>query len=139
MKAPSPALIVLTLCIGFQSGSTAERTPTISYNSGRQASGFDALKVSATVRPLGEFEGRYRVGSTTCLVRPSRMSFEVRWAKGTKTTYFFFEGLDDSGQSVFASSDSGKRKERFIFADSNFNAGKFIGADGKIFSLTRVK
>ena len=139
MKASSPAFIVLTFCIGFQSGFAAERAPAFSYDSERQASGLNALKVSGIVRPLGEFEGRYRVGGTTCLVRPSRMSFEVTWAKSTGTTYFFFEGSDDSGRSIFASSDRGKGKERFVFADSNFNAGKFIRADGKIFTLVRMK
>jgi hypothetical protein len=30
----------------------------------------------------GNFEGKYIVGDTSCNVNPSKMSFEVRWAKG---------------------------------------------------------
>src|SRR5204862_242300 len=39
----------------------------------------------------GEFEGTYRVGETTCTVKPVKQAFEIRWAKGKGSEYFFYK------------------------------------------------
>ncbi len=82
----------------------------------------------------GEFEGRYRVGDTTCMVRPDRMAFEVKWAKGSGSEYFFYKDAN-----VFESEEdkSGGRNE-FRFDDENYNTGTFVRADGKTFRVTRA-
>lgn len=83
----------------------------------------------------GEFEGQYRVGDTTCTVRPDRMAFEVKWAKGSGSEYFFYKDA-----RIFESEEdkSGGRNE-FRFDDDNYNTGTFVRADGKTFSVSRSK
>ena len=83
----------------------------------------------------GEFEGKYRVGDTTCTVRPDRMAFEVKWAKGSGSEYFFYKDAQ-----VFESEEdkSGGRNE-FRFDDENYNTGTFVRADGKTFPVSRAK
>jgi hypothetical protein len=83
----------------------------------------------------GEFEGKYRVGDTTCIVRPDRMAFEVKWAKGSGSEYFFYKDVN-----VFESEEnkSGGRNE-FRFDDENYNTGTFVRADGKTFPVSRAK
>ena len=81
-----------------------------------------------------QFEGRYRVGDTTCIVRPDRMAFEVKWAKGSGSEYFFYKDAN-----VFESEEdkSGGRNE-FRFDDENYNSGTFVRADGKTFPVSRA-
>jgi hypothetical protein len=86
---------------------------------------------------LSEFEGRYRVGPTTCTVKPVRMAFEVRWAKGREAMLFFFDDTDAQGRPVFVSEDRGRGTDRFIFDDNRYNAGIFVRADGKSFPVKR--
>lgn len=83
----------------------------------------------------GEFEGKYRVGDTTCTVRPDRMAFEIKWAKGSGSEYFFYKDAN-----VFESEEdkSGGRNE-FRFDDENYNTGTFVRADGKTFPVSRAK
>jgi len=83
----------------------------------------------------GEFEGAYRVGDTTCTVRPDRQAFEVRWAKGKGSEYFFYKDAN-----VFESEEdkSGGRNE-FRFDDENYNSGTFYRADAKTFPVSRAK
>ena len=83
----------------------------------------------------GEFEGTYRVGDTTCTVRPDRQAFEIRWAKGKGSEYFFYKE-----STVFESEEdkSGGRNE-FRFEDENYNSGTFYRADGKTFPVSRAK
>lgn len=83
----------------------------------------------------GEFEGKYRVGDTTCTVRPDRMAFEIKWAKGSGSEYFFYKDA-----RVFESEEdkSGGRNE-FRFDDDNYNSGTFVRADGKTFPVSRAK
>lgn len=83
----------------------------------------------------GEFEGKYRVGDTTCTVRPDKMAFEVKWAKGSGSEYFFYKDA-----KVFESEEdkSGGRNE-FRFDDDNYNSGTFLRSDGKSFSVSRSK
>lgn len=83
--------------------------------------------------PSGEFEGKYRVGDTTCTVRPDKMAFEIKWAKGTGSEYFYYKDAN-----VFESEEdkSGGRNE-FRFDDENYNTGTFVRADGKTFAVKR--
>ena len=81
----------------------------------------------------GEFEGKYIVGDTSCTVKPAKMSFEVRWAKGSGVEMFFFkEG------TTFESAADG-RVNQFVFDDENYNSGTFYRADGKSFPVKRTK
>jgi hypothetical protein len=86
-----------------------------------------------TTSPAGEFEGRYQVGDTTCTVKPLKMAFEVRWAKGSGVEMFFFqEG------TTFESSPGKGATNAFVFDDENYNSGTFYRADGKEFPVRRV-
>jgi len=83
----------------------------------------------------GEFEGTYRVGETTCTVRPDRMAFEIRWAKGKGSEYFFYKDAN-----VFESEEDKKGgRNEFRFDDENYNSGTFYRADGKTFPVSRAK
>lgn len=82
----------------------------------------------------GEFEGKYKVGETTCTVRPVKMSFEVRWAKGSGVEYFAFtEG------KTFESAPDQPDSNKFVFDDDNYNTGTFYRADGKSFAVKRAR
>ncbi|MEQ1605028.1 MAG: DUF3828 domain-containing protein [Pyrinomonadaceae bacterium] len=81
----------------------------------------------------GEFEGRFKVGDTSCTVKPVKMAFEVKWAKGSGVEVFVFkEG------NTFESDEKGG-PNRFEFDDENYNTGTFYRADGKTFPIQRVK
>ena len=83
--------------------------------------------------PTGEFEGQYQVGDTTCTVKPVKMAFEVRWAKGSGTEMFFYK----DGTSF--ESELGKGgTNTFEFDDENYDLGTFYRADGKEFPVRRV-
>jgi hypothetical protein len=88
---------------------------------------------------LDEFEGRYQVGTTTCTVKPIKMAFEIRWARGRGAMHFFFEQATPKGESVFVSEDLDHGVDRFIFEDSRYRSGKFIRADGKVFTVKRLR
>ncbi len=82
----------------------------------------------------GEFEGKYTVGETTCTVKPVKMAFEVRWAKGSGVEMFAFTE-DNTFESAPDRSDSNK----FVFDDENYNTGTFYRADGKSFAVKRAR
>ncbi len=89
---------------------------------------------SKTESSSGEFEGRYIVGDTSCTVKPVKMAFEVRWAKGSGVEMFAFtEG------STFESAPDQPDSNSFVFDDENYNTGTFYRADGKSFAVKRVK
>ncbi len=81
-----------------------------------------------------EFEGKYKVGDTTCTVTPAKMSVEIRWAKGSGVEMFFFK----DGNTFESSPDKGGPNS-FVFDDDKYNAGTFHRADGKTLSVTRSK
>ncbi len=83
----------------------------------------------------GEFQGKYKVGETTCIVKPVKTAFEIKWAKGTGTEMFFYKDA-----KVFGSEEdkAGGRNE-FRFDDENYNTGTFVRADGKQFAVSRAK
>jgi len=82
----------------------------------------------------GEFEGKYRVGDTTCTVKPVKMAFEVRWTKGKGVEMFFAKD-----NTTFESSPPDGGPNQFVFDDENYNSGTFYRADGKTFSVSRAK
>lgn len=83
----------------------------------------------------GEFEGTYRVGDTTCTVRPDRQAFEVRWAKGKGSEYFFYKEA-----TIFESEpDKNGGRNEFHFDDDKYDYGTFFRADGKTFPVSRAK
>jgi len=82
----------------------------------------------------GAFDGKFQVGDTTCTVRPSKLAYEVHWAKGSGVEMFFFK----DGYTFESSSDKGG-PNRFEFDDESYNTGVFYRADGKEFPVKRVK
>lgn len=83
----------------------------------------------------GEFEGTYRVGDTTCTVSPDRQAFQIKWAKGSGSEYFFYKDAN-----VFESEpDKTGRRNEFRFSDENYNSGTFVRADGKTFPVSRAR
>jgi hypothetical protein len=85
------------------------------------------------------FEGTYKVGTTTATVKPVKMAFEVRWAKGSGVMMFFFDSQTADGKYVYSSEDNGKGKDKFIFDNDQFESGKFVRADGRESTLEKVK
>lgn len=83
---------------------------------------------------VGNFEGTYRVGETTCTVKPIKMAFEVRWKKGSGSMIFFGEE-----GNRFVSQDKGKGQDVFVFDDDSLDTGKFVRADGKEMTVKRIK
>lgn len=94
----------------------------------------EPAKTSNESKGSGEFEGRYIVGSTSCTVKPVKMAFEVRWAKGSGVEMFF-----STGDNSFESKEVNNRVNRFEFTDEHYNSGLFIRGDGKTFPLERAK
>jgi hypothetical protein len=94
---------------------------------------------SETNASLSEFEGRYKVGNTTCTVVPIKMAFEVKWIKGRGVMNFFFDKTTPDGKSIFVSEDFGKGRDKFIFDNNFYNSGIFIRADGKVFKVVKLK
>ncbi len=84
--------------------------------------------------PGGEFEGKYQIGDTSCTVKPVKMAFEIKWAKGTGVEMFF-----SKDSTTFESSPNKGEPNRFVFDDENYNSGTFYRADGKTFSVKRAK
>lgn len=83
----------------------------------------------------GKFEGTYRIGETTCSVKPDKTAFAVRWAKGKGSEMFFYKDAN-----VFESEpDASGGRNEFRFNDENYNSGTFVRADGKVFTVSRAK
>ena len=82
---------------------------------------------------LGEFEGKYLVGDTSCTVEFKNKGYAVKWAKGSGVEYFSF--MDGT---TFASSTVETEANRFVFDDENYNTGTFYRADGKTFPVRRA-
>ena len=110
--------------------------PSASMNVGLTAyPSAEAFKVSADYF----FEGRYKVGVTTCRVKPIKMAFEVKWARGKSAMIFFFDKETPQGQFIYASEDKGAGRDHFIFDNNRYETGKFIRADGKEFPVKKIK
>jgi hypothetical protein len=94
--------------------------------------------MSYTKNQSGEFEGKYQVGDTTCTVKPVKMAFEVRWAKGSGVEMFFSEGRADD-RYIFASNPPNGKANSFAFDGENYHTGTFYRGDGKEFPVKRIK
>lgn len=92
-----------------------------------------------TTRNIAEFEGRYQVGKTICTVKPIKMAFELKWAKGKGVMHFFYDRTTAEGKPIFVTEDRSKGQDKFIFDDDRYNTGQFIRADGKTFAVRRSK
>jgi hypothetical protein len=106
----------------------------IKYSEGTHLLGFYKGEI-----PQAFFEGTYKVGATTATVKPVKMAFEVRWAKGSGVMMFFFDSQTSDGKYVYASEDNGKGRDKFIFDNDQFESGKFVRADGRESTLEKVK
>lgn len=92
----------------------------------------------ANAPALGEFEGKYQVGETTCYVKPVKMAFEVKWEKGAGAEMFFSEGRADD-RYIFASDPDSGKANSFAFDDDNYETGIFYRADGREFPVKRIR
>jgi len=92
------------------------------------------FKDSAAAAQSGVFEGKYQVGDTVCTVSPSKMSFEVRWAKGSGAEMFFFK----ENRTFETEEKANGRTNRFEFTDDTYDAGTFYRNDGKTFAVKRI-
>jgi len=111
--------------------------PTLAAS--KQAVSSAPLRLAQAGPAQGEFEGRYRVGNATCTVKPIKMAFEIRWAKGWQAMRFFFDSHRDDGKLIFVSEETGKGRDQFIFDDNRYDTGTFIRADGKVFKVSRIQ
>lgn len=84
---------------------------------------------------LGEFEGKYQIGETTCIVSPARQAFTVKWAKGSGVEYFFYK----DATSFESEPDKNGGRNEFRFDDENYDSGTFVRADGKVFPVSRAR
>jgi len=119
----------VTITFDLKNVTGAWKIDNINYGNGENLAKW--LKESAAdtgSSSSSEFEGKYQVGDTSCTVKPVKMAFEVRWAKGSGAeTFFFKEG------NTFES-DSGNR---FVFDNPNYSTGTFYRSDSKTFSVKR--
>lgn len=94
----------------------------------------EANNRSAESTGSGEFEGKYTIGTTSCTVKPIKMAFEVKWAKGSGTEMFYA-----AGENSFESEEGSNGINRFEFNDEHYNSGTFFRGDGKTFPIKRAK
>lgn len=127
-----------TLTYALARQNSAWKISDIKYTDGTSLVGYfkeDAKNNAAN--PDGNFEGTYKVGDTTCAVKPVKMAFEIKWAKGSGTMIFFYD--ETAGKYSYSSEDKGKGKDKFVFDDDTLTTGKFIRADGKEMPVSKVK
>ncbi len=85
------------------------------------------------------FAGTYRVGATTCTVKPIKMAFEIKWAKGSDSMVFYFDGDASAKRYTYSSEKNGRGRDIFVFDDDRIETGKFIrGSDGKEMAVSKV-
>lgn len=126
---------ILAFCICIVSAHQL-RAESISDASTRLPKPYASSSTASAVS--SEFEGRYQVGNTVCIVVPVKMAFEVKWLKGQGVMHFFYSQTTTDGRSIFVSKDLGHGRDQFIFDDSSYNSGRFIRADGKAFTLKKL-
>ena len=130
------AILAAALTVGCGTARAKDSTAAIAPHAAWVKS--EAPAAAEAAEPTGEFAGRYRVGGTTCTVKPIKMAFELRWRKGKGAMRFFSDGVSAEGKPRFVSEDRGKGQDRFEFDDGNYNSGRFIRADGKVLTVQRV-
>lgn len=114
------------------SANTGWKIEDIKYNDGTSLAGI--LKSSQD----NFFEGRYKVGDTSCTVKPVKMAFEVKWARGKGVMMFFNDSASQNGKPTFVSENKGAGTDRFVFDDERFESGVFVRADGKEFPIKKT-
>lgn len=97
----------------------------------------DTYAADAKKAPVsgGVLQGAFQVGDTSCTIRPVKMAFEVRWAKGSGVEMFFSK----DGNTFESSPDKTGKSNRFEFDDENYTTGIFYRADGKELPVSRMK
>ncbi len=122
---------IVFLLISYDSGW---KIRDIEYAEGRR---LYAMLNSAYGSQVHSFEGTYRVGDTTCTVKPIKMAFEVKWAKGKGPAVFFYDTASEQsgGKRIFSSKEA---KDQFIFDDDHYDWGRFVRADGTKLLVTKV-
>lgn len=110
----------------------------ISYNGGEYTLA-GMLRDDAGTGEQAEFEGGFQVGPTTCIVKPVKMAFEVKWARGTGVEMFFAKG-EVGGKYVFESEpDNTGKTGKFVFDDAAYTAGTYVRKDMKTYAIKRLK
>jgi hypothetical protein len=127
-----------TLTYTLARQNSAWKISDIKYTDGSTLVGYfkEDAKNNAAQEP-GNFEGMYKVGDTTCTVKPIKMAFEIKWAKGSGTMIFFYD--ETAGANSYSSEDTGKGRDKFVFDDDRLTTGRFIRADGKEMPVSKVK
>ena len=120
-------------------GRTGWRIHDIVYSEGRTL-GSELKENSASPEGNQNFEGVYQVGDTTATVKPIKMAFEVKWAKGIGTQVFFYDSASEQsgGKKIFTTEDKGQGKDQFIFDDGRYQSGRFVRSDGKQVRVTKI-
>jgi hypothetical protein len=111
----------------------------IDYGDGSSLLGWfkDASKETSSAD--ANFEGTYQVGDAICTVKPVKMAFEVKWAKGAGVEMFFSEG-EANDKFIFASRPTnGEKSNAFSFDDENYKTGTFYRSDGKEMPIKKIK
>lgn len=96
------------------------------------------IAINTLAQNANEFEGKYQVGNTSCIVEPIKMAFEVRWAKGDGVMTFFFDTATKEGKYIYVSEEKTNGKDHFAFDNEQFASGKFIRSDGKAFLVRKI-
>ncbi len=86
---------------------------------------------------VSNFEGVYKIGETTCTVKPIKMAFEVKWAKGSGSEIFFSQDRAND-KYIFASDPPTGKANVFSFDDANYNTGTFYRADGQEMPIKKL-
>lgn len=120
--------------------NSAWKISDIKYTDGTTLIGYfkEDAKNSAANNEPGNFEGTYKVGDTTCTVKPIKMAYEIKWKQGRGTMIFFADG-DAPETYSFVSEDKAQGKDKFIFDDDSYTTGRFVRADGKEMPVSKVK
>jgi hypothetical protein len=92
------------------------------------------FKDTAAAEKTGNFEGTYKVGDTTCTIKPSKMSYELRWAKGSGVEMLFSK----DGNAFESEPNKEGKRDKFEFDDGSYSTGTFYRADGKNFPVKRI-
>jgi hypothetical protein len=87
----------------------------------------------------GNFEGKYQVGNSFCIVKPIKMAFEVKWPARKDSAIFFYEEETPKGEVIFAESEVSAGNARFIFSDNKLDKGFYIGRDRKKIKVSRTR
>jgi hypothetical protein len=99
-----------------------------------------ARPISAQSEVRGnDFEGVYQVGTTTCVVAPAKMAFEVRWHGKAKPEYYFYNEAKSVGDTIVFEADPDYNDgiaQSFVFDSILLDRGIFVRADGKRLAVT---